>query len=315
MGYVHNIDPVMVTIAGQPLYWYGFAYTFGFAVMILWFWGQRRLLGWTGVDVIETSILYVICILAGGRLFEIAVYEWEWYSDHLNQIPMLWKGGMATHGLLIGSVVASVITSLRLGTPLLRLLDCLTVAAAVIFGVGRLGNFIEGGVVGTMTDLPWGVQLPDVDGFRHPVSLYDGLKNLLMVPVLIMVLRRWPAGRAVATAVFLLLYGGLRFVVDQFRDYESVLWGLGTGQWFNLAMAFVGAVILVIAILRPAGVPATPRMRFAVRTGGVAAVESALLIALILFPLVIPTSWTTEYLHQKRGSAPTTLVTPPSTWK
>jgi len=36
---------------------------------------------------------------------------------------------------------------------------------------------------------------PNVEGPRHPVALYDGAKNLLLIPILILVLRRFPAGR------------------------------------------------------------------------------------------------------------------------
>ena len=251
MGYVHNIDPVMFTVAGFRVWWYGFAYTFGFAFMVLWLWLKRRALSWNATQVTISSIVFVLLILLGGRIFDVVVYEWDWYREHLSQIPQIWVGGMASHGLLAGAALAAAIAALMTGTPLLKLLDILTVAAAFIFGVGRIGNFVEGGVIGTVTRMPWGVKLPDVEGFRHPVSLYDGLKNLLLVPVLIAVLRRWPAGRGVATAVFLAGYGGLRFLVDQFRDYESALWGMGPGQWFNLAMAAFGLVMLLVCLKRP----------------------------------------------------------------
>jgi hypothetical protein len=49
-------------------------------------------------------------------------------------------------------------------------------------GLGRIGNFIDGQIVGAITTLPWGVQFPDADGIRHPVVLYDGLKYVLLGP-------------------------------------------------------------------------------------------------------------------------------------
>lgn len=300
MGFVHNIDPVMFSIAGFKVYWYGFAYTFGFAFMVWWLWQKRGALGWTTAQVVNLSIVFVVLILAGGRIFEVIVYEWQWYRDHLSQIPQIWVGGMATHGLLAGSALAALIASLWTRTPLLRLLDILSIAAAFIFGVGRIGNFIEGGVIGTVTSLPWGVKLPDVEGFRHPVSLYDGAKNLLLIPVLMAVLRRWPAGQGVATAAFLVGYGGLRFLVDQLRDYESALGGLGPGQWFNLAMAAFGIIMLVICLKRPASSAAAA---LAIVGGRRVNILSAVILAvLVLLPLSIPTSWTTEYLTIKRAT-------------
>jgi phosphatidylglycerol:prolipoprotein diacylglycerol transferase len=299
MGYVHNIDPVMFTIAGFRVWWYGFAYSFGFAFMVWWLWRKRGELGWTAAQVVNVSVVFVVLILAGGRIFEVIVYEWEWYRDHLSQIPQLWVGGMATHGLLAGSALAALIAALWTRTPLLRLLDILAVAAAFIFGVGRIGNFIEGGVIGTITTMPWGVKLPDVEGFRHPVSLYDGAKNLALVPLLMWCLRHWPSGQGVATAVFLIGYGGLRFLVDQFRDYESSLGGLGPGQWFNIGMAVFGAGMLAVCLQRKKPQVA-PRV---VEPHAASLVGAIILGLLILFPLSIPTSWTTEYLAEKRGMA------------
>ncbi|MCB1435309.1 MAG: prolipoprotein diacylglyceryl transferase, partial [Alphaproteobacteria bacterium] len=174
----------------------------------------------------------------------------------------------------------------------------LVVAAAFIFGVGRIGNFIEGGVIGTMTSLPWGVKLPDVEGFRHPVSLYDGVKNLALVPVLMAVLKRWPAGQGVATAIFLIGYGGLRFLVDQFRDYESTLGGIGPGQWFNLAMAVAGVIMLIVSLRHTVSTPAARP----IRQGPFPVISAAILLLLVLLPLSIQTSWTTEYIHQKRAA-------------
>jgi phosphatidylglycerol:prolipoprotein diacylglycerol transferase len=308
-GQEFSIDPVLARIGALNIYWYGFVYTLGFFGLWLWMWLRRRQLGWPIVQVSEACIIFIVAVMAGGRLFDIVVYEWAWYSAHPEQIPMFWKGGMASHGLFLGSAVGAAIIAGRTRTPLLHLLDVLSVAAALIFSVGRVGNFIEGGVIGTPTHLPWGVKIPQVEGFRHPVAVYDGLKNLLLVPVLIGVLRQWPAGSGMATGCFLLGYGGLRFAVDWFRDYESTLLGLGPGQWFNLAMATAGTAILLARHGRPPQFTAP---------GPVAASSAAtlempkypaflrivLLVVLILSPLCIPNSWTSEYLHLKRHQTP-----------
>ena len=71
-------------------------------------------------------------------------------------------------------------------------------------GLGRLGNFIDGQIVGAVTEVWWAVQFPDADGFRHPVVLYDGAKNLLLMAYLMRVRRanRTP-GATAARFVFL----------------------------------------------------------------------------------------------------------------
>jgi len=300
-GISFTIDPVLARIGGLDLYWYGAAYTFGFASLWLWLGLQRQKLGWSAARASEACIIFIFAILLSGRFFEVAVYEWDWYRERPAQILMLWKGGMATHGLLLGSAIGAALIATWTRTPLLCLLDTLSVAAAFIFGVGRIGNFIEGGVIGTPTILPWGVSFPGVEGFRHPVAIYDGLKNLALVPLLVAVLQQWPAGTGIATGCFLLGYGGLRFLIDQFRDYESVLLGLGPGQWFNLTMAAAG-VVMILVRRRSGGVnkPVVPIDAPPNELARSRALRIMALTALILFPLCIPHSWDTEHLQEKR---------------
>lgn len=293
-GIVLTIDPFIATIGGVRLSWYGFAYTAGLAVLWAWLYVRRARLGWSSAQVAEATLLFTLGVLIGGRLLEVVIYEWDWYRLRPWEIPMLWRGGMATHGILLGSLLAALLISHRTKTPLLVLLDELACPAAIIFGFGRLGNFIEGGVIGTPTALPWGVHTPGVSGFRHPVSLYDGLKNLAIVPILLAVLRRRPAGTGIAAATFVMLYGGLRFLVDQLRDYESALFGIGPGQWFNLLMAALGLALLIAR--RHAAAPAIPPPQQA-RPSPLLLI---VLVLLLLLPLLIPNSWTTEYLDLKR---------------
>ena len=63
--------------------------------------------------------------------------------------------------------------------------------------------------------------------------LYDGLKNLLIVPIL-MYAGKWRLPSGVKTGLFLFLYAFSRIFVDVFRDYRTTLFGLGTGQVLNI---------------------------------------------------------------------------------
>lgn len=208
---------------------------------------------------------------------------------------------MASHGVLLGGLIGVFLFCRLRRKPFVETADELSVPAAFVMGVGRLGNFIEGGVIGSVTTMPWGFIYPGVEGARHPVALYESAKNLLMVPVLIWVLKRFPAGRGMAMGAFVFLYGGLRFGVDFFRDYEGGWLGIGQGQYFNLAMAAIGAGVMIWAALRraPAVVARAPEPR---RTSPVLV---ALFVFLCLYPLGIPTSWTQEHIAAIRNEEAT----------
>jgi phosphatidylglycerol:prolipoprotein diacylglycerol transferase len=156
---------------------------------------------------------------------------------------------MATHGLLAGGCLGVFAYCAQRRLPFRRVFDALAVPAAVIMGFGRIGNFIDGQIVGSVTSVPWAIQFPEADGFRHPVVLYDGLKNFLIVPVLLWAQRRdLPAGRQ--AALFVVLYAGLRIPIDLLREYPTNALGLPTGQGFNVIMAIAGGLLLARNIWR-----------------------------------------------------------------
>jgi hypothetical protein len=101
------------------------------------------------------------------------------------------------------------------------------------------------------------VKFPDDEGFRHPVVLYDGLKNFLLIPILLWVERRGaPPGRV--AALFLLLYPALRLPIDLLRDYPRTTFGLPAGQTYNLMMAGLGLLLVLKSWLRPGVSPPVP---------------------------------------------------------
>lgn len=297
MGPFHHHFPLAFAhVAGLPLYWYGAVYTIGFSGFWAWFRWRRDRLGLSAREVTELAALVAAGCLLGGRIFDILVYEAGYYAAHPWQAVDWWRGGLATHGVMLGGVGGIALFARLRSKPLLVLLDEAAVPAAVLMGIGRFGNFIEGGVVGARTSLPWGVVYPDLEGARHPVALYDGLKNLLLAALLARLLKRHPAGTGIVSGLFLVLYAGLRFLIDFLRDYESFWGAMGRGQYFNLAMLGLGILVLGICMVRtpkPPPVTASPEEA----TGPVLAV---LFLALCLYPLGIPTSWTRVNIEQIR---------------
>ena len=305
--FVHQIDPVVADVAGVYLWWYGLSYTLGFLGLHLWFRRARNRLGLSLADVYSISLYLVTGVLLGGRLVEVVFYEWDYYANHPAHIPAYWLGGMATHGLLLGAAAGTLAFCRRRRTSFLAIADELVIPGAWILGIGRLGNFIDGQISGAVTGVWWAVQFPDIEGFRHPVVLYDGLKNLLLIPFLLWVRRRNPA-RGVVFAHFILWYAFLRIFVDLFREYRVETWGLGTGQIINIAMAIFGLALLIWFHVTerpamPATAPSAPQPRSAVHPAGW--VQRMIFGVLLLFCLTIPSDWTQDvparYGHRHPG--------------
>jgi len=296
-GFVHRIDPVLGEVAGVYLWWYGLSYTLGFFGTHLWLRRWRERLGLTLEEVYALCIYFALGVLLGGRAVEVVFYEWPYYSQHLWHIFAVWLGGMSTHGVLLGATVATALFCWIRKKPLLVIADALAIPGAFYMGMGRIGNFIDGHIVGSVTDVWWAVQFPDAAGFRHPVVLYDGLKNLLLIPLLLVVRKRTQRP-GVVIAHFIFWYGFLRIFVDIFREYPTTLLGIATGQSFNIFMSLLGGFLIFWfsksrralretpeAKIPSSATPPTTAGRWARRI---------VFVALLLVPLIIPSDWTQD---------------------
>jgi phosphatidylglycerol:prolipoprotein diacylglycerol transferase len=241
--FVHRIDPVLADLGVVYLWWYGSCYAVGLLVLHLWLRLARRRLGLSVADVYDLSLLVALGVLVGARAVEVVVYEWPYYGRHPWHIPACWLGGMSSHGILLGGATGAWLFCRLRRQPFLVVADELAIPAALLMGLGRIANFIDGQIVGPVSDAWWAVKFPDAEGYRHPVVLYEGAKNLLLVPLLLFVRR--PHAPGVVLAHFVLWYGLLRVFVDLYREYPTTLFGIATGQGLNLLMAALGAGLLL----------------------------------------------------------------------
>lgn len=299
--YTHRIDPILFDVGGVLLWWYGLGFALGFLELHLFLRRGGGRLRLSPREAWSLSLHVAAGVLVGGRAIEVAFDEWPFYREHLHLLPAWWLGGMATHGLLLGGALGAALFARRWGRPFLPVADALVIPAAFLMGVGRIGNFIDGQIVGSVTGAPWGVEFPYADGFRHPVVLYDGAKNLLLMVWLLRVRRvnRTPGALA---ARFVFWYAFPRFFLDLFREYPTHRLALGTGQTLNVVMAALGAAALYRSRLRRLGRlgrSAGWGLAAARRPGGPddapPLVSQRLAFAgLLAFCLTIPSNWTQD---------------------
>lgn len=228
---------------------------------------------------------------------EVVFYEWAYYGSNPLHVLWVWLGGMSTHGILFGGTLGLWIFVRRHSRSFLAFADEIAIPAALIMGLGRMGNFIDGQIVGSVTEVWWAVRFPDAEGFRHPVVLYDGLKNLLLIPVLLVV-RSYQPPRGVLLGVFLFGYGFFRIFIDFFREYRTELFGIPPGQEFNIGMSIAGIALIVWALRnRARGAPESEQSDASSSQGGepaVSPIQRLMIAACLLIPLVIPSDWTQD---------------------
>jgi phosphatidylglycerol:prolipoprotein diacylglycerol transferase len=131
--------------------------------------------------------------------------------------------------------------------------DVFAPAIALGHAIGRLGCFCAGCCWGLECHLPWAVTFRDpaandITGVPlnvplHPTQLYESLAEFLIFGLLYWRIRK-PHGKGAIIGLYLMLYGGVRFVVEFYRYHEQGnLWhnGLDTAQVISLALVALGA--------------------------------------------------------------------------
>jgi phosphatidylglycerol:prolipoprotein diacylglycerol transferase len=178
---------------------------------------------------------------------------------------VLWdSAGFAWFGGLVFGISALVFQGSWAKIGGLRMLDLASPAAAIGYGIGRIGCFLSGdGCYGveinpvhvlSFTFRPWGMSFPN--GIEptllrvYPTPLYELAAGLLIGWWL---WRR--AGKPHATGVivgqYLALSGTARFLVEFIRRNPRVLWGLSNAQLASAGSVIVGVALVWWAATRP----------------------------------------------------------------
>ena len=145
-----NIDPVIVHIGPVALHWYGLMYAVAIFVAILVTQGYTMRNGITQAMVYRVTWWCIVAGLIGGRLYFV-VQQPNFVSHYLAQpqhILATWEGGMAFYGAIYLVIPTFIWRASREHLNPLALIDAgvLFAAAGQIFG--RIGNLINGDIIG-----------------------------------------------------------------------------------------------------------------------------------------------------------------------
>ncbi|WP_299944113.1 prolipoprotein diacylglyceryl transferase [uncultured Ruegeria sp.] len=259
------------------LRWYALAYIVG--ILIAWrmaLTALRRPALWADEtppmrpDQLEDLVTWIILgVILGGRLGFVLFYQPAYYLSHPLEILMVWQGGMAFHGGLLGVIIATYVFGRRHSIPILSLADLVACTVPPGLLLGRLANFTNAELWGRPSEVPWAVIFPgaaaqDCPGIvagmcaRHPSQLYEaGLEGLALGAVLVwLAFRRGTFHKpGLIMGVFLAGYGASRFFVEFFRQPDAqfvspgnplgLAWqiggyGLTMGQLLSLPMIGLG---------------------------------------------------------------------------
>lgn len=209
-----------------------------------------------GTDIAFWAIVFG---LIGARLYYVAQSGWLWYLTHPLHIFAIWEGGMAFFGAIFAALIVLVVMARRHHINFWDVLDAGVLFAAVGQPIGRLGNVMNGEILGPPSDLPWAIRYtnpasmaPHLGVAYQPANLYEALGTLLILAALLYLRRRGvPPG--IIGLTYLVLYPVSQLILFNWRtDYETpvILWGLKQAQLTALVMLLAIVPFFFLAWLR-----------------------------------------------------------------
>tara|TARA_A100001011_G_scaffold345868_1_gene381881 strand:- start:230 stop:1024 length:795 start_codon:yes stop_codon:yes gene_type:complete len=249
--YTHNLDPVLFDFGIIVIRWYSLSYIFG---IILGWWLGKKIINHVIKDVnfkfnireFDDLITYlIIAIIVGGRLGYIIFYNLGFYIDNPFDIIKVWQGGMSFHGALLGIIVGTYLFSKKRNVPTFFLLDIVACVSPIGIFLGRIANFINGELIGKVTEVSWSVIFPTIDDLpRHPSQLYEAmLEGVVLLLILNSLIFRQKYKMGTCSYLFLIYYGVFRIISEFFRQPDAQI-----GYLFNLfSMGTLLSFLMIIA--------------------------------------------------------------------
>ena len=210
---------------------------------------------------VSTDIAFwaIVFGLIGARLYYVVQSGWYWYLTHPLHIFAIWEGGMAFFGAIFAALIVLIVMARRHHINFWDVLDAGVLFAAVGQPIGRLGNVMNGEILGPPSNLPWAIRYtnpasmaPHLGVAYQPANLYEALGTLLILGVLL-VLRRRGVPPGIIGLTYLVLYPVSQLILFNWRtDYETpvILWGLKQAQLTSLVMLLTIVPAFFLAWLR-----------------------------------------------------------------
>ncbi|MDG0821733.1 MAG: prolipoprotein diacylglyceryl transferase [Staphylococcus equorum] len=251
---LNYINPIALELGPISVRWYGIIIAVG--ILLGYFIAQEgvKRIGFdkdTLVDIIFWSAIFGFIV---ARLYFV-IFQWPYYIQNPIEIPMIWHGGIAIHGGLIGGFVTGIIICKQKNINPFQIGDVIAPSMILGQGIGRWGNFMNheahGGPV-SRTFLE-NLHIPDfiinnmyINGkYYQPTFLYESIWDILGFVILILLRKHLRIGDTFC--LYLIWYSIGRFFVEGMRTDSLMLTSdIRVAQLMSIILIIVGIVIMII---------------------------------------------------------------------
>ncbi|REH84398.1 prolipoprotein diacylglyceryl transferase [Staphylococcus felis] len=247
------IEPVAFTLGPLEIRWYGII--IAAAILIAYWIAQKsaQKVGFKEDDLINILIVCVIVAIVSARLYFV-IFNLGYYLQNPVEIPMIWRGGIAIHGGLIGAFAMGIYYAYQKNWHPFQLGDIVAPSIILAQGIGRWGNFMNHEAHGGPVSRSFleSLHLPQfiidnmyINGiYYHPTFLYESIWDVLGFILLITIRKHLRIGETFF--MYLIWYSVGRFFVEGLRTDSLMLTEtIRVAQLMSILLLVIGIVIIV----------------------------------------------------------------------
>jgi len=257
LAFIHwNVSPEIFALGPIHVRWYGLFFAIGF---LFGYSHGERMFKHENIDLkwLESLFIYlIVATIIGARLGHVLFYGWDYYSQHPIEILYVWQGGLASHGGILGIIIAMVIWSKKVSKrSILWVLDRVVVPSIFVGALIRFGNLMNSEIYGVQTSLPWGFifERNHETVAKHPTQIYEALSYLVTFGVMLYMYWKTKAKdyQGLIVGVFFVMVFSARFFIEFIKEEQEAFeqgMSLNMGQLLSIPFVLTGIFLIVRAV-------------------------------------------------------------------
>ncbi len=255
---VWDVSPEIFSLGFLHIRYYGLLFAVGFMAGFYMVQKFYKDAGQDSTEVDNFLIYTIVGGILGARIGHVLFYEFDYYMAYPSEILLVWHGGLASHGGVIGVLLSTYLFSRKYNKPFLWIADRLAIPAAFIGGLIRIGNFMNSEIYGSQTDLPWGVifAVNSETVAKHPTQLYESIVYFAIAAIMYYIykLDKGNIKFGKLTGYFLSLIFIARFFIEFIKnnqvDFEDGMI-FNMGQLLSVPIVLIGIYLIISSKNKP----------------------------------------------------------------
>ncbi len=253
------MNPVALKLGNLTVTWYAIFILSGIIVAYILINKESKKYNISSSFVSNLIFWCVIFGIIGARIYYV-LFNLDYYMQDPIEIIKIWNGGLAIHGGIIAGIITLVVYCKKYKINILKMTDIACVGVIIAQAIGRWGNFFNGEAHGGIVSRTFleNLHLPNfiIEGmhigkyYYAPTYLYESILNVIGFILLIIIRKFKKTKLGNITALYLIWYGIVRFIIESMRTDSLLLGSIKIAQLISIIMIIIGIIMLAVTSIK-----------------------------------------------------------------